>query len=141
MGGVHALQKFDRLFLIPGLAHDSTFSRSGTFDPATGMITNVNKVPLPQPVTGRDELFNALREWVEENKPPRRIEVSSPDGSVTMPLCLYPERVTYVGFGSPKSASSYVREIPRHGTGHGDHDVGDNHRGKGHDHGPRDRHD
>ena len=92
MGGIERLQRFNRLFMIPGLAHDSTFSRSGSIDPATGAAASPDKVPLPQPATGRDELFTALRRWVEQGVAPERIDVSSRNGSVTMPLCLYPQK-------------------------------------------------
>jgi hypothetical protein len=107
MGGVVEAQKFDRLFLIPGLAHDGSFSSSGSLDPNTGATTSVNKVPLPQAVTGRDELFTALRNWVESGVAPTRIDVSSADSSVTMPLCLYPKKATYSGTGSDKLAANY----------------------------------
>ena len=129
MGGLREVQKFNRLILIPGLAHDGSFSRSGSFDPATGTTTSANKVPLPQPVGGRDELFVALQEWVENGKAPRRIEVSSADASVAMPLCIYPKQATYVGSGSTKAASSYVCERPRDGRDHDghDHDQDDDH--------------
>ena len=136
MGGLREVQKFNRLILIPALAHDGSFSRSGTFDPATGATTSANKVPLPQPVAGRDELFVALQDWVEKGNAPRRIEVSSADDSVTMPLCIYPKQASYIGHGSIKAASSYVCESPRRVTGHRDHDDDD-----GHGYGRGDRHD
>jgi feruloyl esterase len=108
MGGVAQLQRFNRLFFIPGLAHDSTFARAGSIDPATGAATSPDKLPLPQPASGRDELFNALRAWVEQGTAPERIEVSSRNGSVSMPLCLYPQQATFTGQGSVTAASSYV---------------------------------
>jgi len=111
MGGNVALQKFDRLFLIPGMSHDGTFSNnnstSGSFDPATGAVTSVNKVPLPQPSTGRDELFEALRDWVEDGNAPVRIDLSSANGSVTMPICMYPLKATYKGSGPVTATASY----------------------------------
>jgi feruloyl esterase len=100
-------QRFNRLYLIPGLAHDGSFARSGSFDPATGAITSVNKVPLPQPVSGRDELFEVLKRWVEDGVAPGRIDLSSADGSVTMPICVYPKLAMHDGSGNPKLASSY----------------------------------
>lgn len=102
------LQEFNRLFLIPGLAHDGRFARAASIDPATREATSVNKVPLPQPSTGRDELFTALRNWVENGQAPSRIDVSTSDGSVTMPICSYPEKVTYNGSGSVTDAASYA---------------------------------
>jgi pimeloyl-ACP methyl ester carboxylesterase len=108
MGGHEKVQRFNRLYLIPGLAHDGTFGRSGSFDPATGAITSVNKVPLPQPVSGRDELFEALKAWVEGGVAPGRIDLSSANGSVTMPICVYPLKAMHDGSGNPKAASSYA---------------------------------
>jgi feruloyl esterase len=108
MGGVEALQRFNRLFFIPALAHDSSFSRAGSIDPATGAATSADKVPLPQPASGRDELFMALRQWVEQGVAPERIDVSSRNGAVSMPLCLYPAKATYDGNGPLTAASSYA---------------------------------
>jgi Tannase and feruloyl esterase len=107
MGGNEEVQRFNRLYLIPGMAHDGSFSRTGTFDPATGAITSPNKLPQPQAVAGRDELFVALMNWVEKGRAPGRIEVQSADGSVTMPLCVYPKQARHDGSGDPKVASSY----------------------------------
>jgi feruloyl esterase len=107
MGGHEKVQRFNRLYLIPGMAHDGSFSRTGTFDPATGAITSPNKVPQPQAVAGRDELFVALRNWVEKGEAPGRIDVSSANGSVTMPICVYPKQAQHDGSGDPKLASSY----------------------------------
>ena len=106
-GGVERLQRFNRLFLIPGLAHDSTFSRAGAIDPATGAATSPDKLPLPQPASGRDELFTALRAWVEQGKAPERIDIGSRNGSVTMPLCLCPAKAAHDGHGPVTAASSY----------------------------------
>lgn len=107
MGGNAAAQKFDRLFLIPGLAHDSTFATSASIDPATNANVSTTKVPLPQYLNGRDELFQALRNWVENGVAPSRIDVSSSDGKVGMPLCLYPQKATYAGSGAVTAAASY----------------------------------
>lgn len=107
-GGVQRLQRFNRLFFIPGLAHDSTFARAGSIDPATGAATSPDKLPLPQPATGRDELFEALRAWVERGQAPERIDVQSRNGSVSMPLCSHPKKATYDGAGPMTAASSYV---------------------------------
>jgi feruloyl esterase len=108
MGGNAEVQKFNRLFLIPGLAHDSTFASSASIDPATGANLGTRKVPLPQPAGGRDELFAALRNWVEKGVAPTRIDVASSDGSVRMPLCLYPQKASYVGSGPVTAAGSYL---------------------------------
>ena len=107
MGGTASVQQFNRLYLIPGLAHDGTFASSASIDPATGENASVSKVPLPQPSTGRDELFDALRAWVENGQAPGPINVSSADGSVTMPICVYPLKAMQTG-PSATSAASYA---------------------------------
>lgn len=107
MGGISSVQQFNRLYLIPGLAHDGTFATSASIDPATGANASANKVPMPQPSTGRDELFAALRAWVENGQAPGRIDVSSADASVTMPICVYPLKAVQTG-PSATSAASYA---------------------------------
>ncbi len=107
MGGADALERYFRLFLIPALAHDSSFSRAGSLDPETGQRTDPGKVPLPQDSTGRDEMFMALRNWVENGVAPSRIDVASKNGGVTMPLCAYPKKATYTGSGDVKTEASY----------------------------------
>ena len=106
--GCRSCRDFNRLFLIPGLAHDSTFSRAGSIDPTTGRPTNVDKVPLPQPSTGRDELFTALRMWVEQRQAPNHIDLASANGSVTLPICPYPQKATYRRSGPLTAATSYT---------------------------------
>lgn len=107
MDGLAAAQRFNRLFLIPGMAHDGSFSRTGTFDPATGAITRPDRVPQPQAVAGRDELFVALVNWVERGEAPERVEVSSANGSVSMPLCLHPLKPLHDGRGDVRQAASW----------------------------------
>ena len=107
MGGVSAVQSFYRLFLIPGLAHDSSFATSASIDPSTNAPISTAKMPLPQPASGRDEMFLALRNWVEKGQAPSQIQVSSADASVSRALCMYPQTVQYVG-GAVGSSASYV---------------------------------
>lgn len=94
MGGVTATQSFYKLYHIPGLAH-------------TGHFTGGPSVPLPQPSLGRDEMFQALQNWVENGTAPGRIDVTSSDSTVTMPLCVYPAKATYSGSGSVTATASY----------------------------------
>ena len=107
MGGDAAVQEFNRLFMIPALGHDSTFSSSASIDPSTNASLNAAKLPLPQNASGRDELFNALRDWVERGISPLQITASSADGSASMPLCVYPKKITYLGSGAVTAAASY----------------------------------
>jgi pimeloyl-ACP methyl ester carboxylesterase len=117
VGGFGELQKFARFYLIPGLGHISSFTFSGQYDKTDpNKQVNVNLVPLPQgsnnpsdqTKAGRDELFGALTNWVENGVAPGNIEVASPDGSVRMPLCLYPTKIAAkAGATDLKSAASY----------------------------------
>ncbi len=107
MGGADALQRFNRLYMIPGFAHTGRFDRAGSIDPATGAATDLKKVPLPQSASGRDELFVALRRWVEEGVAPASIDISSSDGSLTMPICPHPQKAVLAG-GVRVSGSGYT---------------------------------
>jgi hypothetical protein len=104
MDGTTKVQAFFRFYLIPGFGHGGV----GSLDPATGTTTSANKVPLPQTALGRDELFKALENWVENGVAPGRIDMSSADSSVSLPLCVYPEKITYRGSGLVTAAASYT---------------------------------
>jgi hypothetical protein len=95
MGGAAATQDFFRYYRIPGMAH------SGRLAAGVG-------VPVPQTVLGRDEMFLALQNWVEAGTAPGRIDISSSDASVSLPMCVYPQKITYNGTGPAKSAGSYA---------------------------------
>jgi feruloyl esterase len=94
MGGAEAVQNFFRLYLIPGFTH-------------SGRSEGRPFVPVPQPVSGRDEMFVALQNWVENGKAPETIRVESSDSRVSLPVCVYPLRITHRGNGPAKSAASY----------------------------------
>ncbi|MGS0754187.1 tannase/feruloyl esterase family alpha/beta hydrolase [Roseateles sp. GG27B] len=95
MGGTAATQNFFRFLHIPGLAH-------------SGRLEAGSNVPVPQSVLGRDEMFLSLQNWVEGGTVPGRIDVSSSDASVSLPLCVYPLKVSYSGTGSVKASASYA---------------------------------
>ena len=95
MGGIEAIKNFYRFYLIPGLTH---------IEPVSGGPT----VPLPQSVLGSDELFVALQNWVEKNVVPERMDVTSSNSMVSLPICVYPHKITYLGSGSVKSTASYI---------------------------------
>jgi pimeloyl-ACP methyl ester carboxylesterase len=117
MGGITELQKFARFYPIPGLAHTSSFNFSGQYDKNDpSKMLSANLVPLPQGSNnpadqtkqGRDELFKALMNWVENGTAPASIEVASLDGSVKMPLCMYPAKIAVkAGATDLKAAASY----------------------------------
>jgi feruloyl esterase len=87
--GQAEVQKFVRYFHIPGLPH-------------SGRVEAAATVPVPQTALGRDEL------WVEQGTAPASFNATSSNGAVSMPICVYPQKATYAGSGSPTSASSYA---------------------------------
>ena len=94
MGGVSEVQKFFRYYHVPGFSHN-------------GRIAAAPNIPVPQTALGRDEMFLALQAWVEGGTAPSVLNVSSSDGSVSLPLCLYPTKITYTGSGPVTAAGSY----------------------------------
>ena len=119
MGGLHEVQKFYRLFLIPGMTHGIG---NGTPNP------NANP-PLPG-IAGADgvadgttQLYDVLTGWVEKGVAQRRIDIFSAVTTTfpvakSRPICAYPKKGTYVG-GDVNVASSYVCAGSRGGNGHG----------------------
>jgi len=104
MDGLHAVKKFYRLFLVPGMTHGLG---NGTPNP------NANP-PLPGGVgaSGTTQLYDVLTEWVEKGRAPTRIDISSAVTTTfpvakSRPICVYPKKATYVG-GDINVASSYV---------------------------------
>ena len=65
-------------------------------------------MPVPQPASGRDEMFAALQAWVEQEDAPAQQELVSADESVSLPLCVYPQAITSRGEGPVTSAESYT---------------------------------
>ena len=99
-GGNVETNKFNRLFLIPGMGHCAGV---GTVAGSAGPAATTNTVPLP----GQTQFFDALVAWVEHGNAPTMLTVSSADGSVTMPVCPYPKKATYAGSGAVTVAASY----------------------------------
>jgi feruloyl esterase len=101
VGGYVEAQKFDRLYLIPGMGHCGGV---GTVSGSASPPATPNSVPLPAP----NQFFDALVTWVEGGAAPSSIVLGSADGSVTMPACPYPQKATYNGAGPITAASSYT---------------------------------
>lgn len=99
MGGFVAAQKFNRLFLIPGMGHCAGV---GSVNGIAGVSPAANP---PLPATG--QMFSALTNWVESGVAPTSINVTTADGTISRPLCMYPTKLTYVS-GSVGSASSFA---------------------------------
>ena len=103
MGGLTAVQKFYRFFLVPGMTHGLG---NGTTNP------NANP-PLPGDASGgTQQLYDVLTNWVEKGIAPTQIVITSPVTTAfpvakSRPVCMYPAKATYVA-GDINSASSYV---------------------------------
>lgn len=95
MGGISSIQSFFRFYLIPGMQHN-------------GSLVGPPTIPMPQSAAGRDEMFTALQNWVENGTEPGRVDVSSSNGSVSQALCVYPLKAVYDGTGLQTAASSYA---------------------------------
>jgi Tannase and feruloyl esterase len=106
MGGADKVQSFNRLFFIPGLGHSGLFNQTASIG-VNAVMTPASAVPLPQPATGRDELFNALRDWVEKGIAPERIDLTAASGTLSMPICAHPKKAQ-LSSANPSAASSYV---------------------------------
>jgi len=98
MGGIPAIQSFYRFYLVAGMAHG-----------LSNGATNANANP---PLPTHDQLYNALTDWVERGIAPTRIDIASAATATfpvvkSRPLCLYPQKATYVG-GDINVTSSYA---------------------------------
>ena len=108
MGGHGEVQKFMRMYLLPGSAHSSqgrAYTVGGKNDsvPLPKLPGNANQTPTRE----QDQFFTALVDWVENNTAPGEILLTSRDNSVSYPVCVYPLRTTWNGNGDAKQASSY----------------------------------
>ena len=104
MGSLHAVQRFYRFYLIPGMTHGLG---NGTTNP------NANP-PLPGSAAadGTQQLYDVLTQWVENGVAPTRIDISSPVSTAlpvakSRPICLYPMKSKFIG-GDINVASSYI---------------------------------
>jgi feruloyl esterase len=101
LGGNTEVNKFNRLFLVPGMGHCAGV---GTVSGSAGPAASANSVPLP----ATDQLFNSLVAWVETGTAPAAIVLNSADASVSRPVCPYPQKATYGGSGAVTTAGSYT---------------------------------
>jgi feruloyl esterase len=114
MGELSEVQKFLRLYLVPGKAHSSQ-GRAYTVGSAQSPTSN-NTVPLPKlpgitnqtPSPEQDQMFTALQAWVEKGVAPQAITLTSRDNSTSYPICVYPLKAVWNGVDSAKLASSYA---------------------------------
>ncbi|WP_219894973.1 tannase/feruloyl esterase family alpha/beta hydrolase [Aquisediminimonas profunda] len=98
MHGLKNVQNFYRFYLVPGMWHGP---RNGTSNP------NANP-PIIR--AGKGEVYDLLTAWVEKGAAPVSIVLQSESDvpvQKTLPMCLYPSRVSYVS-GDINSAESYT---------------------------------
>lgn len=101
LGGNVEVNKFNRLFMVPGMGHCVGV---GTAQGTSFPVADANSVPLPAPT----QFFDALVNWVEHGNAPASLVLNSANSSVSMPVCPYPQKATYNGTGSPTAAASYT---------------------------------
>jgi feruloyl esterase len=90
-GGADAVQRWSRLFLVPGMGHCGG-----------GSLT-----------TDSFDLLTALVDWVERDVPPDAvIATRSGEPRLTRPLCAYPRYAHYSGQGDPGDAASFECRAP-----------------------------
>jgi feruloyl esterase len=90
-GGADALQRWSRLFLVPGMGHCGG-----------GSLT-----------TDSFDLLTPLVSWVEQNVPPDSV-VAARRGEprLTRPLCPYPRYARYAGRGDQNDSASFACQGP-----------------------------
>jgi feruloyl esterase len=90
-GGVEAVERWSRLFLVPGMGHCGG-----------GSLT-----------TDSFDLLTPLVNWVERDVPPDSV-VASGRGQppLTRPLCPYPRYARYSGRGDQNDAASFACQAP-----------------------------
>jgi len=108
MGGHAEVQKFMRMYLLPGVAHSSqgrAYTVGGKNDtvPLPKLPGNANQTPARE----QDQFFTVLTDWVERGTAPGEIMLTSRDNSVSYPICLYPLMTTWDGKGPATQATSF----------------------------------
>jgi hypothetical protein len=108
MGGHAEVQKFVRMYLLPGSAHSSqgrAFAANGQNDsvPLPKLPGNANQTPTRE----QDQFFTALVDWVEKGTIPGEIMLTSRDNRISYPACVYPLRTTWNGSGPVTQAASF----------------------------------
>jgi Tannase and feruloyl esterase len=108
MGGDAEVQKFMRMYLLPGAAHSSqgrAYAAGGKNEavPLPKLPGNANQTPARD----QDQFFTALTDWVEKGAAPGEIMLSSRDNTISYPACVYPLMTTWDGRGPATQASSF----------------------------------
>jgi len=105
-GGMQALQKNARLYMVPGMAHCTDGPGPNNFGQLFSAVVFDARVD--------HDILASLEAWVEAGRAPAAIiatkfENDDPHGRATrtMPLCPYPAMAQYVGFGDVNDAADW----------------------------------
>jgi feruloyl esterase len=105
-GAVKETQSFARLFMAPGVTHCGGGPGANVFNGPDN---------LGGPEDSDHDVFLALRQWVEQGIPPKRIigtkyVSDNPASGVSFarPMCPYPQQARYRGAGATTDAASFV---------------------------------
>jgi feruloyl esterase len=105
-GGMQALQKNARLYMVPGMAHCTDGPGPNSFGQLFSAV--VLDAPLDH------DILASLEAWVEAGRAPAAIiatkfENDDPHARATrtMPLCPYPAMAQYVGTGAVNDAGNW----------------------------------
>lgn len=96
MGGAEAVQRFFKLYLVPGGGH---MSPHGTSNPDAN-----------PPIVAPGQFYRLIVDWVEKGIEPDRIEIHSPSArpvEISQPLYPYPRKAIHQS-GDPRKAESYT---------------------------------
>ena len=112
LGGIDKLADNARLFLAPGMMHCGGGTGPDAFNGTLGIP------PQPPAYDAQHDLFSALIDWTDKGDAPDQViatKFASEDaGKIDMqrPLCAYPQKAVYRGWGSTLSASSFRCVVP-----------------------------
>ncbi len=107
VGGEAKLAESARLFLAPGVMHCGGGAGPDSFNATLGIPAQ------PPSYDARHDLFSALIDWTDGGDAPEQVIAtkfaSDEPGRIDMqrPLCAYPQKAEYRGWGSTLSASSF----------------------------------
>ena len=111
-GGIDKLADNARLFLAPGMMHCGGGAGPDAFNGTLGIP------PQPPAYDGKHDIFTALIDWADGGAAPQTIiatKFANEDaGRIEMqrPLCPYPQKAVYRGWGSTASAGNFVCTAP-----------------------------
>lgn len=100
-GSQAELDKFYRLFLVPGMGHCGGGSGATTFGNGGAQAPNASAA---------NDLLMALDRWVEQGQAPESLiaaRIASGAVARTHPLCTWPKKAVYKGSGNIDDAASF----------------------------------